>query len=118
MDILNTINSYTHYKTKYFETISEFAYTFDLSCNTFLSVICINIRSANANFNNLLLSFENDVNFKQLDVIILTETWHGINNCSYSIPGFQICYTKMKRNQNDGIIVFIRNTLTRSLSMC
>lgn len=40
-----------HSKTKYFESISEFKYTFcNLFCNEFLNVICsINISIANEN---------------------------------------------------------------------
>lgn len=72
----------------------------------------VNIRSANANFDHLLLSFENDVMFKYLDVIILTETWHDTNNCNFNINGFQLFHSKVKRNQNDGIIIFIKDNFS------
>jgi len=56
--------------------------------NTFLNIICISIRSVHANVDNFLLLFENDVNFKQFDMLILTEIWQYINSCYYSITGF------------------------------
>jgi len=63
----------------------------------FLNVICVNIRSANANFDHLLLSLENDENYRYLDVIILTGTWHNTNNCNFNINGFQLYHSKVKK---------------------
>lgn len=112
MDILNFVDSFFKYKTKYYESITEYFNVLNLSKKDFLNVICFNIRSINANFDHLLLSFENDVNFRFLDVIVLTETWHDPNNCNHSLNGFQMYHTKIKRNQNDGIIIFIRENFS------
>jgi len=88
VNILSSINSYLNYKTKYFNG------------------------RINANFDQLLPFFENNVNFCRVNVIVLTETWHDIYNCTYSLPGFQIFYSKMKKNKNDGIIVSIKNNFS------
>ena len=74
MNILSSMNSYLSYKTKYFNSISDFVNNFSLYEKNLLNIFCINIRSINANFDQLLLFFENDVNFYRVDVIVLTET--------------------------------------------
>jgi len=70
MDILNSVNLYLNYKTKYYESVSEYFNELNLTKKGFLNVRCVNIRSANANFDNLLLSLENDENYRYLYVII------------------------------------------------
>lgn len=55
------------------------------------------------------MSVEN--NYLVMDVIILTETWHTIENCNYRIPGYTLYLISTKRNQNDGIMVFIRQNI-------
>jgi len=112
MDILNYVNPFLNYNTKYYESISEYFNKLNLSKKDFLNVICVNIRSINANFDHLLLWFENDENFRFLDVIVLTETWHNTNYCNFKINGFQMYHTKVKRNQNDGIIIFIKDNFS------
>ncbi|XP_022163951.1 uncharacterized protein LOC111029296 [Myzus persicae] len=70
--------------------------------------MCTNIRSVNANFDELLLYLENDINYKKIDILILTETWHSVENCVFTIPGYNTYYSSTKRNQNDGVIVFVK----------
>lgn len=73
--------------------------------------MCTNIRSVNANFDELLLYLENYINYKKIDILILTETWHNVENCVFIIPGYNTYYSSTKRNQNDGVIVFVKCAL-------
>jgi len=44
-----------------------------------------------------------------LYIVILTETWHDVNVCNIlSIYDYDSYYSKIKRNQNDGIIVLYK----------
>lgn len=50
--------------------------------------------------------------YSNLDVIVFTETWHTADNCNYKIPGYKLFVSTHKRNQNDGIMVFIKDKLS------
>lgn len=54
---------------------------------------------------------------KKIDILILTETWHIMEDCvySYSISGYNTYFSKVKRNQNDGIFIFVNDSLTIDL---
>jgi len=36
---------------------------------------------------------------------------YSIENCNYKIPGYNLHFSTYKRNQNDGIVVFIKENL-------
>lgn len=73
--------------------------------------MCFSIRSAKKNFYELTLFLENDKNRNKIDVIVLTETWHDPCNCTFVIDGYNLYFSTIKRNQNDGIIVFVKQNL-------
>jgi len=56
-----------------------------------------NIRSVNANFDELLLYLENYINYKKIDIVILTETCHSVENCVLTIPGYNTYNSSTKR---------------------
>lgn len=63
-----------------------------------------------SNFDELTLFLENDLNYDKIDVILLTETWHNpLNQNVFDIEGYKLFFSTIKRNQNDGIFVFVRN---------
>jgi len=74
----------------------------------FISVFCCNIRSVNAHFDEFILYIKSEKKYSNLDVIVFTETWHTADNCNYKIPGYKLYVSTHKRNQNDGIMVFIK----------
>lgn len=110
IDVYNIIEKFDIYYTKYYESISEFVdsinHTIENSFN--LNIMCTNIRSLNANFEDLILFLENDIHYKKIDILILTETWHNTVDISYNITGYNTYYSLIKRNQNDGIVIFIK----------
>jgi len=104
------INGYFSYKTNYFESFSEFWNVYNNIDNRYVNFLCCNIRSVNSNFDELTLFLENDPNSDKIDVIILTETWHNpLDQNVYTIyEEYKLFFSTIKRNQNDGIFVFVR----------
>lgn len=67
--------------------------------------IMIYLEHIYANLNKLLLFLINDSYFN-LDITTFGEIWYDTKSCIYYILGYTIFYSTMKRNQNDGIIIF------------
>lgn len=113
MDIFQTLSTsnFSNYTTNYFRSFSDFIYSHKIINGSFLNILCCNIRSVNSNLDELLLFLENDKKNMLLDIIILTETWHDVNCCNISICDYNTYFTKIKRNQNDGIIVLYKKNL-------
>lgn len=101
MEFSSILNSFVDYKTMYFNSITAFFLTYSLANDNSLNVFSCDIRSVKNIFDELLLFLKNDVCSKHLDFIILTETWHDVNCCNYVIPGYNLYYSKLERNQND-----------------
>lgn len=79
----------------------------DNICN--LSVISMNIRSINKNimeFEVYLDRFDH-----QFDVVVLTECWLQVVNFPPNLTNYITHYTKLTTNQNDGVVVYVRDTL-------
>lgn len=71
-----------------------------------------NIRSLNKNFDKLLVLIK-EIN-EDFHCIVLTETWQLHNLDIYNIPGYQIVYNNGTINQNDGVVIFIKESLNFS----
>lgn len=61
--------------------------------------------SINAHFVDLLLFLENDARCNDINIIVLTETWHNVLSCDYIIEGYSLYFCSIKINQNDGVIL-------------
>ncbi|KAF0711370.1 otoferlin-like [Aphis craccivora] len=96
---INMSDRFLNYKTKYFDFITEFVYTYN-----------IENKSVNANLDELLIFIANNSHKNNIDVIVLTETWHDVENCNINVLGYNTLFSKKKRNQNDGIIILIKNS--------
>lgn len=69
-------------------------------------ILCVNIRSLNANFTSLqtfVESFE-----VQPTVIICTETWNIEFLPYFKLPGYKIYYNESRINQNDGVVMYFK----------
>lgn len=78
-----------------------------------LSLITQNIRSINANFSSfgtLLQRINVDT-----DVIILTECWLPCCSTVPHLPGYYNSSTKLNKYQNDGVVVYVRESLSFTL---
>lgn len=60
MESISVINSFFEYKTNYFESFSEFTYKYKIVQDLFLNILSCNIRSINANIDELLFLLENE----------------------------------------------------------
>jgi hypothetical protein len=100
------------FRTNYFDSFSEYDNCFNDKSECFINIISCNIRSVNAHFDEFILFLENDVKSDKIDIIILTETWHDPLSCHYELPGYKLMFSSLKRNQNDGIIIFVKQHLT------
>ena len=74
-----------------------------------LNIIHTNIRSIHKNFDNFCTSL--DTNQQKFDVIILTETRNLINSKLFEIPGYNIIFIHSYLNQNDGVVLYIKNNI-------
>lgn len=94
-------------ETKVYTDINDSLQT--ITGKNFLNIIHFNIRSLNKNFEELLVHIELFKN--NLDIIVLSETWRidGVSN--YLITNFTAYYSESSFNQNDGVIVYVKNNL-------
>ena len=72
-----------------------------------LNIIHINIRSINKNFENFLVYLESLSN--TFDIIALSETWQIQCLSSFNIKNYRLFYSEGKFNQNDGVVVFVKD---------
>lgn len=80
-----------------------------------LQILHINIRSAQKNF-DMFLAFIETFQIKDLDIIIFGETRNILNVNNFSIPGFKTYYNNSKNNQNDGVLIFIKDHISTKIN--
>ncbi|KAG8329736.1 hypothetical protein J6590_080463 [Homalodisca vitripennis] len=51
---------------------------------------------------------------QKFDIIVLTETWMDESSVFERMHGYDILVNKKRRNQNDGVIVYVRENLNVS----
>lgn len=69
-------------------------------------ILCVNIRSLNANFTSLQTFVES---FKvQPTIIICTETWNIEFLSYFKLPGYKIYHNESCINQNDGVVMYVK----------
>lgn len=73
----------------------------------FFSIFHSNIRSINRNINEMTLLL-NELHYN-FDCIVFTETWKIYNKDFYNLDGFISIYNEGSINQNDGVIVYIKD---------
>lgn len=106
VDWLKLLEEHGEVKTKVLNNICDgFAQVDCLNLN----IIHFNIRSIRKNFDELLVYLEERI--KYIDIIVLSETWIIDSVSDFRIPNFDCHYNKSKTNQNDGLIVYIRNNI-------
>ena len=75
----------------------------------------MNIRCLNANFSKLEMLIENLVT--KPSVIICSVTWNLEYYQYYQIPGYNIYYNESKINQNDGVVIYVKNNLIEAIQI-
>lgn len=74
-----------------------------------LYILTVNIRSIHSNFDKLaifLTSLKSHV-----EIIVLTECWINKSSLIPNMPGYHSFFTKNTLNQNDGIIIYVKENL-------
>lgn len=83
--------------------------------DTTFSIFHNNIRSINKNMNELLIMLDKlQYNF---DCIILTETWQIPDIHFFKIQGFNIIYNEGDINQNDGVVMYIKDNYNYNIKI-
>ena len=92
--------------------ISDLNKIIDVSNNT---IIHVNIRSLNANFDRLEILVER-LKIKPL-VIVCNESWNLEYYKYYQLEGYNIFYNDSKLNRSDGVVIFIKNSLNENTNV-
>lgn len=75
-------------------------------------ILCLNIRSLNANFTSLQLFIESlDV---RPSIIVCTETWNIEFLPFFELSGYKMYYNESRINQNDGVVIYIKDYITET----
>lgn len=72
-------------------------------------ILCVNIRSLNANFHKLLV-FINSLKVKPC-IIVCTETWKLEHYTFFKIDDYKMYYNDSNINKSDGVIIYIREDI-------
>lgn len=82
--------------------------------NSSLNIISQNIRSIRKNFDSFTVLLQDlDSHF---DIIILSECWTDNSYTDINLPGYSTFHTTTKLNQNDGIVIFVTESLNPCIS--
>jgi len=90
-------NEFTNFK--FFEE-------FNTDVSSSITILNLNIRSLNKSFNELLVIL--NCLTHEFDVIVLTETWMNESSANVCMDGYEVVINKESKNQNDGVIVFVK----------
>lgn len=79
------------------------------STTSALTILSVNIRSINCNFDMFLVFLS--LLGTPIDVLVLTECWTNEHIQLPNITNYTLHYTKKKLNQNDGVVAYVREGL-------
>lgn len=83
--------------------------------NENFSLINLNIRSINKNYDQFLILLQGFK--KKFDIIILTETWAIRNKIEFSLDDYNIECNNTFLNQNDGTVVYVNKELESNVEI-
>lgn len=106
MDKFITEYNYEDYHTLIVDNITEYQKYIKTNKSNF-TMYHNNIRSISKNFDEAAIFLEQFQN--KFDVIIFSETWEIHDTNLFNIPDYASFYNNGNFNQNDGIIVYIKN---------
>lgn len=89
--------------------------TFINNNNIVLNILHTNIRSASKNFDEFQLLL-NEISHN-IDILILTETWTISDVNYFSIKGYKTYFNESHYNQNDGVLIFIKDSLSHTMEV-
>lgn len=95
--------------TKQVQNLKDCKPLFQTNNTDDLKIISCNIRSLNKNLDEFKILL-NDINY-EFDIIIFTETWKIDCVSLFSITGYKSIYNGGGVNQNDGVIIYVRDNI-------
>lgn len=101
---VNTVNSINCY----FDNLDTLIYK-----QNSLNILTTNICSIKKHFDELCIILDNIET--KFEVIALTEAWLSLDNISinnFAINGYTTYSTTNNKNQNDGVVVYLKDTLS------
>lgn len=81
-------------------------------CVKSLCILTVNIRSVNCNLDPFLV-FISKIDI-DVDVIVLTECWSDGESSIPTLTGYKSYNTVISHNQNDGVIIFVKDQLKQT----
>ena len=113
------IRSYLSYETNYFKSFSEFFNIKNNVNNNYVNILCSNIKSVNSKCWRINFIFRKWDDSKKIDIIVLTEVWHNaFIHYNYTIDSYNLFYSSIRRNQNNGILILSRIMNVLILQCC
>lgn len=112
LTLLNLLDKQDEVETKICKNFEEHFVLQNNNCG--LGIIHLNIRSIKKHFEELIIYINTII--EKIDIIVLSETWDVEEVSDFNIPNFNIYYNHSKQNQNDGLIIYIKNTINVSVS--
>lgn len=107
---IKTLDTYTVYSiAEYEDIISK-----DSSKNSF-RVFSHNVRSIARNMDELEVVLEQFE--EKFDVVVLTETFNVHNTDIFKLSGYNLIYNEGNINKNDGVIVYVRDSLKHDFNI-
>lgn len=107
LDYFNGVDGYGSLDTEIFDGIQKVNY-FSEQGN--FNILHFNIRSIRKNFDELILYLE-QIELNNIDILVLSETFRVDNLDHFKIRGFNSFYNESLNNKNDGLILYVRDTI-------
>lgn len=101
--------------TKKYNNLKDFLNSNKISSKRGLSIIHFNIRSLRKHFDELLVYIETAED--SLDIVVLSETGKIDNTEHFNIPNFNIYYNDSAINKCDGVIIYIKNSISTDVNV-
>lgn len=107
---LADIDRYNEIETYTFDNIEDFKNKLSINSFSGLNIIHQNIRSISKNFNEFLV-YLNEIDLRNVDILILTETWTIQDTKNFNIDQFNCYYNSSHFNKCDGVLVYIKDNI-------
>lgn len=108
-DIVSDIDDVNVCKSYLLSEPEEFTEYLQNNNPRMVSIVSMNIRSINCNLNKFLVLLTRMS--ISMDILVFSECWLSEKYVPQQITGYKVFYTTNKINQNDGVVVYVKNSL-------
>lgn len=110
LEYLKVLDEQDETSTYMYSTIDECLAARGAHAGRSIGIFHFNIRSIRKNFNELLVYLDSE--FDCVDIVVLSECWLRDIGDNYAIPGYSMYCNESRFNKNDGVIVYIKDTIS------